>query len=66
MRFAPGAKDHHRYPGFSDDPLSGFRDLTYDLENFAISFLIADFAEFSACAAAAESWKKLPGLAKLS
>jgi len=66
MRFVPGAKGHHRYPGFSDDPLSGFRDLAYDLENFATSFLNGEFAEFSQFVTAAQNWKKLPGLAKLS
>jgi hypothetical protein len=66
MRFASGAKDRHRYPGFSDELLSGFQNLAYDLENFAISFLRGDFAEFSRCASAAENWKKLPGLARLA
>jgi hypothetical protein len=66
MRFAPGAKDRHRYPGFSDDPSTGFQDLAHDLENFGISFLIGDFAQFSQCASAAAHWKKLSGLAKLS
>jgi hypothetical protein len=29
----------HQYPGFSDDPLDGFRHLAHDLENFASDFL---------------------------
>jgi hypothetical protein len=66
MRFAPGAGNRHRYPGFSDDSLTSFQDLACDLENFAISFLHGDFAEFLRCANAAANWKKLPGLAKLS
>jgi hypothetical protein len=61
----PGARDHHRYAGFSEDPLRGFTNLACDLENFAIPFLRGAFAEFSRSANAAANWKKLPGLAKL-
>lgn len=65
MRFVSGAKDSHRYPGFSDDPLSGFYNLAYDLEHFALSFLEGDFRRFSYCVAEAANWKRLPGLARL-
>jgi hypothetical protein len=39
-----------RYPGFSDDPLDGFRDLATDLVRFGSVFLAGTTAEFcSAC-----------------
>jgi hypothetical protein len=65
MHSVPGAKSNHRYPGFSNDPLSGFHGLAYDLEHFAVSFLLGDFAKFSQSVVAAETWKKQPGLARL-
>ena len=54
-----------RYPGFSDDPLAAFRDLAYDLQNFATAFLEGNFGEFATFAAKAEQWKKIPGIARL-
>ena len=37
-----------RYPGFSDDPLDGFRDLATDLVRFGSVFLAGTTAEFAA------------------
>ena len=34
-----GVADQAAYPGFSDDPLDGFRHLRSDLERFAEPFL---------------------------
>ncbi|SRR5258705_12811371 len=34
-----GAKGGNRYPGFSDDPLQGFRDLAEDLRQHAGAFV---------------------------
>jgi hypothetical protein len=65
MRAALGKAGGNRYPGFSDDPISGFKNLAYDLENFATAFLKGDSKEFARCAAAAEEWKKIPGFARL-
>jgi hypothetical protein len=65
MRAVLGNAGGNRYPGFSDDPISGFRNLAYDLENFATAFLKGDFKEFAHCADAAEEWKKTPGFARL-
>ncbi len=65
MRVQLGPEGGNKYPGFSEDPLSAFRDLAYDLRNFATAFLTGDFKEFSRCAIAAEEWKKIPGLARL-
>jgi hypothetical protein len=65
MRALLGSAGGNRYPGFSDDPLSGFKNLAYDLENFATAFLNGDCEEFARCAAASEEWKKIPGFARL-
>jgi len=65
MRAQLGADGGNRYPGFSDDPLSAFHDLAYDLRNFSSAFLDGDFKEFTRCIIAAEEWKKIPGFARL-
>lgn len=39
MRELLGDAGGNKYPGFSDDPLDGFRHLAFDLENFASDFL---------------------------
>ena len=41
---ALGVNAEARYPGFSDDPLDGFRDLRADLERFGADFLTGDAA----------------------
>ena len=65
MHVLLGDKRGNRYPGFSDGPLAAFRDLAYDVQNFATAFLEGDFERFSSCAVAAEQWKKIPGIARL-
>jgi hypothetical protein len=65
MRAVLGKAGGNRYPGFSDDLLSAFKDLAYDLENFASAFLKGASKEFARCAADAEEWKKTPGFARL-
>ncbi len=60
-----GTNGGNKYPGFSEDPLDAFRELAYDLENFATAFLNGNFEEFSRCAIAAEERKKIPGFARL-
>jgi len=65
MRAVLGNAGGNRYPGFSDDPISEFENLAYDLENFARAFLTGDFKEFARYISAAEEWKRLPGLARL-
>ena len=54
MRELLGGGSAHHYPGFSDDPLDGFRHLAHDLENFAGDFLIGS-GEVLARAAAKEA-----------
>jgi len=39
MRELLGESGGNQYPGFSDNPLDGFRNLAYDIENFADDFL---------------------------
>ena len=65
MRAVLGNAGGNRYPGFSDDPISGFENLAYDLEKFATTFLRGDSKEFARYADAAEEGKKIPGLARL-
>lgn len=65
MRALLGEKRGNKYPGFSDDPLAAFCDLGYDLRNFATAFLEGDFKQFASSAAAAQEWKKIPGIARL-
>lgn len=45
------------YPGFSQDPLDGFRDLRQDLEQYGAVFLSGTDSEFLKCANAAASLK---------
>jgi len=66
MRAVLGNAGGNHYPGFSDDPLSGFENLAYDLQNFATAFLTGNFAEFASHVAIAEDWKKIPGFMRLS
>ena len=65
MRAVLGESRGNRYPGFSDDPLSAFQDLAFDLRNFAKAFLEADSCQFARYAAEAEKWKKIPGIARI-
>lgn len=65
MHVLLGDRRGNRYPGFSHDPLAAFRDLSHDLQSFATAFLEGDFKLFASHAAAAEQWKKIPGIARL-
>jgi hypothetical protein len=65
MRALLGSAGGNSYPGFSDDPLTAFRNLAYDLQNFATAFLNANFEKFARCADVGEAWQKTPGFAKL-
>jgi hypothetical protein len=66
MRALLGKTGGNRYPGFSDDPLSAFANLAYDLKRFGTAFLNGDAEEFARCVSVAEEWKKTPGFARLS
>jgi hypothetical protein len=60
-----GTNGGNKYPGFSEDPLDAFKELAYDLENFATAFLNGNFEEFSRCVIAAEERQKIPRFARL-
>ena len=65
MRVAAG-RGRHRYPGFSDDPLDGFRDIAADLAAFGGVFLRGASSEFTVVAAEAQRTRPLRGLSALS
>jgi hypothetical protein len=52
------------YPGFSKDPLGGFRELRRDLEEYGAAFLSGADADFLKCAEDAallkSNWSRLP------
>lgn len=65
MRVAAGA-GQHAYPGFSADPLDGFRHLASDLARFSAAFLTGSDAELAAVAADAERTRPASGFSALS
>jgi|SRR5579872_70860 len=50
MWSALGKRWASHYPGFSQDPLDGFRDLRLDLEEYGAAFLSGTDADFLKCA----------------
>jgi len=65
MRAALGVNGGNKYPGFSDDPLDGFRCLAHDLENFAGAFLEGNEKKFDQLAKAAQEWERTLGFARI-
>jgi hypothetical protein len=65
MRVAAG-RGKHRYPGFSDDPLDGFRDLAADLAGFGAVFLSGDSTAFVTISEEAERSRPPLGFQALS
>ncbi len=63
---ALGKRGHHRYPGFSGDPLDGFRHLRHDLEHYCTDFLSGPGDAFRDCVAKAAEQAKVSGFLKLS
>jgi len=61
---APPGKNS--YPGFSDDPLDGFRHLASDLKKFCGVFLTGSDADFEAVVTQAENSPRKKGLSALS
>ena len=66
MRALLGRSGGNKYPGFSDDPLDGFRHLKYDLEHFCGDFLSGTGEEFERCVAKAKEQEKIKGFKALS
>ena len=63
MRVVVGQSEHNQYPGFSDDPLDGFRHLAHDLSHFCAAFLEgsdADFLRILQLASALPNARRLP------
>ena len=50
-----GAKGSNQYPGFSSDPIDGFRHLAHDLGKFCQSFLAGPDEEFNGLASRANT-----------
>jgi hypothetical protein len=64
VRETQGIKDEAEYPGFSDDPLDGFRHLCADLVRFGAAFT-AHSGEFAGLAAWTRQHPPPKGLAAL-
>ena len=65
MRHVAG-KGQAQYPGFSDDPMDGFKHLADDLAKYCADFLSGSGDDFKQAAATAKERDKLPGFQKLS
>lgn len=59
-------KARNQYPGFSDDPLDGFRHRLHDLEHYASDFLDGPGDEFARCVHEAERLNAVPAFKRLS
>jgi hypothetical protein len=66
MRALLGKNGGSQYPGFSEDPLDGFRDLSYDLSHFCGDFLSGSGEEFEGCVIKAAEQEKVKGFKALS
>jgi hypothetical protein len=66
MRTLLGKNGGNQYPGFSDDPLDGFRHLSYDLSQFCGDFLNGSVEEFERCVVKAKEQEKIRGFKALS
>jgi hypothetical protein len=58
-------KGKYQYPGFSSDPLDGFKHLASDLENYASDFLSGTGEDFKKARESAEERNKLSGFKKI-
>jgi hypothetical protein len=66
MRALLGRGGGNKYPGFSDDPLDGFRHLRDDLSHSCGDFLSGSGEEFERCVVKAEEQEKIKGFKALS
>ena len=66
MQSKLGRAGGNAYPGYSDDPLDGFRHLAHDLERYCAEFLSGTDAEWCAVADAAEAVGQRRGFSALS
>ena len=65
MRALLGKNGGNQYPGFSDDPLDGFRHLSYELAHFCGDFLNGSGEEFEHCVVKAKEQEKIKGFKTL-
>ena len=66
MRALLGKNGGNQYPGFSNNPLDGFRHLSYDLAHFCGNFLNGSGEEFERCVDKAKEQEKIKGFKALS
>ncbi|HYX71259.1 MAG TPA: hypothetical protein VE732_00690 [Nitrososphaera sp.] len=66
MRVLLGKNGGNQYPGFSNDPLEGFRHLSHDLSNFCGDFLNGSGKEFERCVVKSREQEKIKGFKALS
>jgi len=66
MQVLLGKNGGNQYPGFSEDPLDGFRDLRYDLSHFCEDFLNGSGEEFAGCVKKANELAKIKRFKALS
>jgi hypothetical protein len=66
MRAVLGRRGGNHYPGFSEDPLDGFRHLRYDLERYCSEFLSGSAEAFQQVAARAATQARVTGFRALS
>ena len=66
MRALLGKNGGNKYPGFSNDPMDGFRHLRSDLSRFCGDFLSGSGEEFERCVAKAQEREKIKGFKALS
>lgn len=65
MRALLGKNGGNKYPGFSNDPLDGFRHLHFDLSHFCGDFLHGSGEEFERCVVKAQEQGKIKGFKAL-
>jgi hypothetical protein len=65
MRVLLGPEAANQYPGFSEDPLEGFRHLAHDLGRFCGIFLSGSDEEFEAIVKQVEADAKVTGVKRL-
>ena len=66
MRALLGQGADNHYPGFASDPMDGFCDLRYDLENFGADFLKGSGEHFHRCVNEALAARKLSAFQRMS
>jgi hypothetical protein len=65
MRALLGQGAGNHYPGFASDPMDGFRNLRYDLENFGADFLKGSGERFHDCVNKALAARKLSAFQRM-